>query len=71
MPTNQRKFFNSQKSRKGGNRAGFQSFCSGEADVTMATNEISDEDIEACKANAVDFVELVIAYDGLILAVNE
>lgn len=56
---------------EGGNRAGYDSFCRGEADITMATTEISDEDIEACKANGVEFVEVLVAYDGLVLAVNE
>ena len=44
---------------------GFAKFCAGETDVSDASRAIKDEEIETCKANGIEFIELVVAVDGL------
>lgn len=53
-----------------GTTAGFEQFCSGETDISDASRPIKDEEIEACTAAGVEFVELEIAFDGLTVMVN-
>ncbi len=50
-----------------GNSDGFTRLCGGVADVVMATEPISDEQLLICDTNAVEFVELVLAYEALVL----
>jgi phosphate transport system substrate-binding protein len=44
---------------------GFQIFCDGQSDVSDASREIQPEEIEACEANGIEFIELTVAIDGL------
>jgi len=44
---------------------GFQLFCDGEADINDASRPIEPEEVDACAANGVEFVEIPIAIDGL------
>ena len=44
---------------------GFSLFCNGETDISDASRAISDEEIAACEASGVEYVELLVAYDGL------
>jgi phosphate transport system substrate-binding protein len=44
---------------------GFALFCNGETDVSNASRPIDPAEIETCEANGVDFVELLVANDGL------
>lgn len=44
---------------------GFELFCSGETDVQDASRPIEKEEVAACRASGIDFVELEIALDGL------
>lgn len=44
---------------------GFALFCNGETDVNNASRPIQPSEVEDCAANGVEFVELLIAYDGL------
>jgi len=44
---------------------GFQLFCDGEADINDASRPIEAEEIDACAANGVEFIEIPIAIDGL------
>lgn len=44
---------------------GFAKFCNGEADVAGASRAIKDEEIETCEASGIEFIELVVAVDGL------
>lgn len=53
-----------------GNNDGFERLCSGTTDFTMATREISDEEIINCQENGVEFVEILLAVDGLALATD-
>ena len=49
---------------------GFATFCEGGADITDASRPINDEEIAACEAAGVEYVELEVAIDGLTVATN-
>ena len=53
-----------------GTGGGFKRFCGGEVDISNASRPIKDEEKQICTQNAIDFVELPIAYDGLSVVVN-
>jgi phosphate transport system substrate-binding protein len=53
-----------------GTGGGFKKFCSGEVDLIGASRPVSPEEIDACGRGGVDFIELPIAYDGLVVVVN-
>ncbi len=44
---------------------GFELFCNGETDISDASRPIEAEEIEACEANGIEYVELQIGLDGL------
>ena len=44
---------------------GFQKFCAGETDISDASRQIKDSEVEACGASGVEFIELLFAIDGL------
>lgn len=44
---------------------GFALFCEGAIDVAGASRPIKDEEVDACDAAGIDFVELEIALDGI------
>jgi phosphate transport system substrate-binding protein len=44
---------------------GFKKFCSGETDISDASRQIKDSEVEACAAAGVEFIELRFAIDGL------
>ncbi|HEY9736966.1 MAG TPA: PstS family phosphate ABC transporter substrate-binding protein, partial [Trichocoleus sp.] len=53
-----------------GTGGGFEKFCSGETDISNASRPIKQEEIEACEAAGVEFVELPLAFDGLTVVAN-
>ena len=53
-----------------GTGGGFEKFCNGETDISDASRAIKDEEVEACKANGVEYEELMVALDGLSVVVN-
>lgn len=53
-----------------GTGGGFAKFCAGEIDVTGASRPIKTEELEACAANGIEFIELPVAYDALTVVVN-
>ncbi|USQ76657.1 PstS family phosphate ABC transporter substrate-binding protein [Ornithinimicrobium cryptoxanthini] len=53
-----------------GTGGGFDKFCNGETDVSMASREVKQEEIDLCAANGVEFEELGVANDGLAIVVN-
>ena len=53
-----------------GTGGGFQKFCRGETDISDASRPIRPAEIETCKANGIEFVELPIAYDGIAIVVH-
>lgn len=54
-----------------GTGGGFKRFTKGETDISNASRPIKKEEVEAAKANNVEFIELPIAYDGLSVVVNK
>ncbi|MCL4715856.1 MAG: PstS family phosphate ABC transporter substrate-binding protein [Hyphomonadaceae bacterium] len=53
-----------------GTGGGFRKFCRGETQVQGASRPISAEEIQACAAAGVAYVELPIAFDGISVVVN-
>jgi phosphate transport system substrate-binding protein len=53
-----------------GTGGGFKKFSRAESDINDASRSIKQEEIDACKANGVNYIELEIAYDGLAVMVN-
>jgi phosphate transport system substrate-binding protein len=53
-----------------GTGGGFKKFCRGEVDVADASRPIKQEEVDACKAAGIDFIELPVAYDGIAVVVN-
>jgi phosphate transport system substrate-binding protein len=44
---------------------GFELFCNGETQISDASRAIDEEEVAACEANGVEYVELQVAYDGM------
>ncbi len=56
-----------------GTGGGFQKFCRGETDINDASRPVKVDDEEegvACKANGIEYAELLVAIDGLSVVVN-
>ena len=54
-----------------GTGGGFKKFERGESDISDASRPIKKEEDSICKAAGIDYVELPIAYDGLVIVVNK
>ncbi len=68
-----------QKAKKGavkvtvgisGTGGGFKKFCRGETDISDASRPILKKEIDACKRQNIEYIELPVAYDGLAVIVN-
>ncbi len=53
-----------------GSGGGFKKFCRGETDISNASRPIKQKEIDLCKKNGVEFIELPIAYDGLAVVIH-
>ncbi|MEW6321387.1 MAG: PstS family phosphate ABC transporter substrate-binding protein [Acidobacteriota bacterium] len=53
-----------------GTGGGFQKFCRAETDISNASRPIRPVELEACAKAGVRFIELPIAYDGIVIVVN-
>ncbi|MEO0207753.1 MAG: PstS family phosphate ABC transporter substrate-binding protein [candidate division WOR-3 bacterium] len=53
-----------------GTGGGFKKFCRGETDISNASRPIKESEIENCKKNGIEFIELPIGYDALTVVVN-
>jgi phosphate transport system substrate-binding protein len=53
-----------------GTGGGFKRFCRGETDISNASRPILKEEMEACRAAGVKYMELPIAFDALTVVVN-
>lgn len=53
-----------------GTGGGFRKFCRGETDISNASRPILADEMQACRAAGVDFVELPVAFDALTVVVN-
>ncbi|MBI5485811.1 MAG: PstS family phosphate ABC transporter substrate-binding protein [Deltaproteobacteria bacterium] len=53
-----------------GTGGGFKKFCAGETDISDASRPIKPSEVDACTSGGVDYVELPVAYDGIVIVVN-
>jgi phosphate transport system substrate-binding protein len=53
-----------------GTGGGFKKFCRGETDVSNASRPILKAEMEDCRKNGVEYIELPVAYDALTVVVN-
>ena len=53
-----------------GTGGGFKKFCRGETDISGASRPIKQEEMELCKQNGVEYIELPVALDALAAIVN-
>ncbi len=53
-----------------GTGGGFKKFSRGEIDINNASRSIKEEEIASCKENNIDYIELEVGYDGLVVTVN-
>lgn len=53
-----------------GTGGGFKKFCNGETDIQDASRPIKPSEVELCKKNRIEYIELPVAYDGLAVTVN-
>lgn len=54
-----------------GTGGGFKKFVEGDLDICDASRAIKDEEIEACKENGVEYLELMVAYDGIAVVAHK
>ena len=53
-----------------GTGGGFKKFCRGETSISNASRPILEEEIAACAAAGVEYIELPVAFDALTVVVN-
>jgi phosphate transport system substrate-binding protein len=54
-----------------GSGGGFKKFCQKETAISDASRPIKPSEVELCKRNAVEYIELPIAYDGIAVVVHK
>jgi len=68
-----------QKSKKGvikvtvgisGTGGGFKKFCRGETDISDASRPILKAEMEECRKNGIEYMEMPVAYDALTIVIN-
>lgn len=53
-----------------GTGGGFKKFCRGDTDVSDASRPILKKEMDACRENNIQYVEIPVAYDALTVVVN-
>lgn len=53
-----------------GTTGGFRKFCAGETDISNASRPITTEEMEACTAAGIQYIELPVAFDALTVVVH-
>ena len=53
-----------------GTGGGFKKFSAGETDISDASRPIKPAEVEACRKNGIDFIELQVGWDGLSVVIN-
>ena len=53
-----------------GTGGGFKKFCRGETDISDASRPIKASEVTLCKENAIEYIEIPVAYDGLSVLVS-
>ena len=68
-----------QKAKKGvikvtvgisGTGGGFKKFCRGEIDISDASRPILKAEMEECRKNGIEYMEMPVAYDALTIVIN-
>jgi len=54
-----------------GTGGGFKRFCRGETDISNASRPILKEEMDACRAAGIKYVEVPVAFDALTVVVNK
>lgn len=54
-----------------GTGGGFRKFCAGETVISNASRPVKDEELEACAANGIEPIELLVGTDALTVVVSE
>jgi phosphate transport system substrate-binding protein len=54
-----------------GTGGGFKRFATGDLDISDASRPIKKEELDQCKKNNIEFIELPISFDGLSIVVNK
>jgi len=54
-----------------GTGGGFKRFCRGETDISNASRPILKEEMDACRAAGVKYLEIPVAFDALTVVVNK
>lgn len=54
-----------------GTGGGFNKFSRGEIDINNASRPIKEQEAADCEKNGIGFVELTVAYDGLVVVTNK
>lgn len=53
-----------------GTGGGFKKFCGGETDISDASREIKETEIEFCRENGIEPIEIPVSWDGLTVVRN-
>jgi phosphate transport system substrate-binding protein len=53
-----------------GTGGGFKKFCGGETDISDASREIKETEIELCRENGIEPIEIPVSWDGLTVVRN-
>lgn len=53
-----------------GTGGGFKKFCVGETDINDASRPINPEEMELCRENGIEYIELPVAFDALTVVVH-
>ncbi len=53
-----------------GTGGGFRKFCAGETDISNASRPILADEMAACRASGIDYIEIPVAYDALTVVVH-
>lgn len=53
-----------------GTGGGFKKFCSGETDISDASRQIKQSEIDLCRENGIEAIEIPVAWDGLTVVRN-
>ena len=53
-----------------GTGGGFRKFCAGETDISNASREVKDEELEACAANGIEPLQILVGTDALTVVTS-
>jgi phosphate transport system substrate-binding protein len=54
-----------------GTGGGFKKFCRGETDISDASRPMLKKEIDVCKQQGIEYIELPVAYDGIAVVINQ